>query len=166
MEDNEGREDNERRETIDAEEARVRMGTDATVLDIRSDEEWQSVGNIPGAVSADGEDATEAVKQIDEESTVIVVCEDGERSREVANELREAGRDAVSLEGGMAGWAGNDLPMQPTQDPALASDPGSVEDEVADEGETSGEGETSDRDDRSEAAETSGEDEGDGPPPG
>ena len=123
-------EESRAKETIDVEDARIRMGTDATVLDIRPDEEWQTVGNIPGAVSA-GDDPGEAVKQIDEESTVIVVCEDGERSPEVAGELREAGRDAVSLEGGMAAWADNGLPMQPTQDPALASDPGSVQDEVS-----------------------------------
>jgi len=124
-------EDSGGKETIGVDEARTRMGTDVTVLDIRSDEEWQTVGNIPGAVSAAGEEPTEAVKRIDEESTVVVVCEDGDRSAEVAGQLRDAGRDAVSLEGGMEAWADNDMPMQPTEDPALASDPGSVEDEAA-----------------------------------
>jgi rhodanese-related sulfurtransferase len=128
-------------ENIDVHEARTRMGTDATVLDIRPDEEWQRVGNIPGAVSA-GDDPGEAVKQIAEESTVIVVCEEGERSPEVADQLRDAGRDAVSLEGGMEAWAQADLPMQPTEDPALASDPGSVEDETSDESDAPDEDET------------------------
>ena len=107
------------------------MGTDATVLDIRPDEEWQNVGNIPGAIAAGEDDAEQAAKEIDEESTVIVVCEDGERSAKVAEQLRESGRDAVALEGGMAAWSSNDLPLQPTEDPALASDPGSVEDETS-----------------------------------
>lgn len=119
------------KQTIDVDEARTRMGTDLTVLDIRPDEEWQTVGNIPGAVSAAGDDPSEAVKKIDEETTVVVVCEDGERSAEVAGQLRDAGRDAVSLEGGMEAWADNDMPMQPTEDPALASDPGSVEDDAS-----------------------------------
>ena len=119
------------KQTIDVDEVRTRMGTDVTVLDIRPDEEWQTVGNIPGAVSAAGDDPSEAVKRIDEESTVVVVCEDGERSAEVAGQLRDAGRDAVSLEGGMEAWADNDMPMQPTEDPALASDPGSVEDKAS-----------------------------------
>jgi rhodanese-related sulfurtransferase len=117
------------KETIDVDEARTRMGTDLTVLDIRSDEEWQSVGNIPGAISAADRDPQEAVKQIDEESTVVVVCEDGERSAEIAGQLREAGRDAVSLEGGMEAWADKDMPMQPTEDPALPSEPGSADEE-------------------------------------
>jgi rhodanese-related sulfurtransferase len=116
------------RQTIGVEETRARIGTDANVLDIRPDEEWQTVGNIPGAISGADGDPGDAAGQIAEENTVIVVCEDGERSAEVAEQLREAGRDAVSMEGGMAAWADNDLPMQPSEDPALASDPGSVED--------------------------------------
>ena len=38
-------------ETIGVEKTRERMGTDANILDIRPDEEWQKVGNIPGAIS-------------------------------------------------------------------------------------------------------------------
>ncbi len=129
------------KETIDVDETRTRMGTDLTVLDIRPDEEWQTVGNIPGAVGSSEDDASEKVKQIDEDTTVVVVCEDGERSVKVAEALRESGRDAVSLEGGMAAWVDNDMPMQPTEDPVLASDPGSVEDESSDESESADEDE-------------------------
>jgi rhodanese-related sulfurtransferase len=142
--------------TIGLEEARTRMGTDATVLDIRPDEEWQSVGNIPGARACSVDDAAEAVKEIDEDRTVIVVCADGERSAEVAERLRDAGRDAVSLEGGMAAWADSSLPMQPTEDPALASDPGSVGDESSgefDESREDSEDETSE-DETSSASES------------
>ena len=121
--------------TIDVEDTRRRMGTDANILDIRSEDEWQRVGNIPGAIPVREEDPGEAAKRIDEEHTVIVVCEDGDRSAEVAESLREGGRDAVSLEGGMTAWSNAGLPMQPTEDPALASDPGSVEDETSDEGD-------------------------------
>lgn len=120
-------------ETISVEKTRERMGTDANILDIRSDEEWQKVGNIPGAIAASKDDAAEvAGERIEEERTVIVVCEDGERSAQVAEQLRESGRDAVAMEGGMAAWADEGLPMQPTEDPALASDPGSVVDETSD----------------------------------
>jgi rhodanese-related sulfurtransferase len=121
-------------ETISAEDTRTRMGTDATVLDIRPAEEWQTVGNIPGAISTREADPTEAVKDIPDDRTVIVVDEDGERSGDVVKQLRDEGRDAVALEGGMATWVDNGMPMQPTEDPALASDPGSVEDEISDEG--------------------------------
>jgi rhodanese-related sulfurtransferase len=126
-------------ETISTEKTRERMGTDANVLDIRPDEEWRKVGNIPGAISASEDDAAAvAGERIEEDRTVIVVCEDGERSARVAEQLRENGRDAVALEGGMATWAGESLPMQPTGDPALASDPGSVEDETSDPSDSPG----------------------------
>jgi rhodanese-related sulfurtransferase len=126
-------EGSESNETISLADTRQRMGTDANILDIRSDEEWQKVGNIPGAIQANEDEAADvAGERIDEDHTVIVVCEDGERSARVAEQLREAGRDAVALEGGMAAWADKSLPMQPTEDPALASDPGSVEDETSD----------------------------------
>ncbi len=126
-------EGSESHETISLADTRQRMGTDANILDIRSDEEWQTVGNIPGAIQASEDDAADvAGERIDDDRTVIVVCEDGERSARVAEQLREAGRDAVALEGGMAAWADKSMPMQPTEDPALASDPGSVEDETSD----------------------------------
>jgi rhodanese-related sulfurtransferase len=122
-------------ETISVEKTRERMGTDVNILDIRPDEEWQKVGNIPGAIAASEDDAADvAGARIEEGRTVVVVCEDGERSARVADQLRGSGsgRDAVAMEGGMAAWAAAGLPMQPTEDPALASDPGSVEDETSD----------------------------------
>jgi rhodanese-related sulfurtransferase len=126
-------EGSESNETISLADTRQRMGSDANILDIRSDDEWQKVGNIPGAIQASEDDAADvAGERIDDDRTVIVVCEDGERSARVAEQLREAGRDAVALEGGMAAWADKSMPMQPTEDPALASDPGSVEDETSD----------------------------------
>jgi rhodanese-related sulfurtransferase len=48
---------------------------------------------------------------------VIVACENGKESAEVADELRERGVDAVSLEGGMDAWRSDDMPMQPSRDP-------------------------------------------------
>jgi rhodanese-related sulfurtransferase len=126
-------EGSESNETISLADTRQRMGSDANILDIRSDEEWQKVGNIPGAIQASEDDAADVARErMGEDRTVIVVCEDGERSARVAEQLREAGRDAVALEGGMAAWADKSMPMQPTEDPALASDPGSVEDETSD----------------------------------
>jgi rhodanese-related sulfurtransferase len=118
--------------TVSAKRARELIaGGDATVLDIRPEEEWQSVGNIPGSVNAPGEDASEAVQAIAEDRTVIVVCRRGDRSAEVAEQLRDGGREAVSIDGGMEAWEDDKLPLQPSEDPALPGDPGSVEDEIA-----------------------------------
>lgn len=89
------------------------------------------MGNIPGSVNAPGEDAVEAVEAIADDRTVIVVCRRGERSAEVAEQLRDGGREAVSIDGGMEAWEDDKLPLQPSEDPALPGDPGSVEDEIA-----------------------------------
>ena len=48
---------------------------------------------------------------------MIVACEDGDRSAEVAEQIAADGREAVSLEGGMASWRSDDQPMQPSEDP-------------------------------------------------
>ena len=125
--------------TVSAKRARELIaGGEATVLDIRSEEEWVSVGNIPGAVNAPDEDAGEAVKEIAEDRTVIVVCRRGDRSAEVAEQLRDGGREAVSIDGGIEAWEDDKLPLQPSEDPALPGDPGSVEDEVATGDQTTG----------------------------
>jgi rhodanese-related sulfurtransferase len=84
--------------TVSAKRAREMIaGGEATVLDIRSEEEWVSVGNIPGAVNAPDEDAGEAIKAIAEDRTVIVVCRRGDRSAEVAEQLRDDGQAVAEM---------------------------------------------------------------------
>jgi rhodanese-related sulfurtransferase len=47
---------------------------------------------------------------------VIVACEDGERSAEVAEQLRGQGYEAASIEGGLGAWSSEKLPLQPAED--------------------------------------------------
>lgn len=89
---------------------------EATAIDIRGDEDWRN-GHIPGARHCGDEEIEQALEEIDEEQTVIVACEDGKRSSEVAGEISEQGREAVSIEGGMDSWRSDDKPMQPSRDP-------------------------------------------------
>ena len=107
----------EQRRTVDSEQARQMLGTnEASGIDIRDDEKWRE-GHLPGARHCPDRDFDEALERIDDDQTVIVACEDGEESAEVADELRERGVDAVSLEGGMESWRSDDMPMQPSRDP-------------------------------------------------
>ena len=89
---------------------------EASAIDIRGDEQWRD-GRLPGARHCPGGDYEEALERIDEEQTVIVACEDGEESARVAAEIREQGREAVGLAGGMEAWRSDDMPMQPSRDP-------------------------------------------------
>jgi rhodanese-related sulfurtransferase len=107
----------DRARTISPEEARELLaGNEASAIDIRGDEEWRS-GRIPAARHRAEEEIDEALEQIDEEQTVIVVCEDGGRSARLADEISGRGREAVSIEGGMEAWRSEDMPMQPSYDP-------------------------------------------------
>lgn len=104
-------------ETVSPEQARQMLGSnEATAIDIRDDEHWRG-GHLPAARHCSDGDFEQALKQIDEEQTVIVACEDGEESARVAAEIREQGRQAVSLAGGMDAWRSDDQPMQPSRDP-------------------------------------------------
>jgi rhodanese-related sulfurtransferase len=116
------------------------------VIDVSTDEEWARVGNIAGALRVDPDDVESRLDDVREGTKVIVVCGEGERSAEVAEQLRERDVDAVSIEGGMLAWEDERLPLQPSEDPALPSDPGSVEDELATGEDTSDEDEHSPQD--------------------
>jgi rhodanese-related sulfurtransferase len=100
-------------ETIEADDARQMLGRDeATLIDVRSAEDF-AMGHIPGAVSAPDGDVPEELV----EGTLIVVCQDGDQSAEIAAKLREGGAEAASIEGGMDAWDSDKLPLQPSSDP-------------------------------------------------
>jgi phage shock protein E len=77
------------------------------VVDVRSVDEFGE-GHVPGAVNAEDGDA-EAVKSALDEGrdadSVLVVCGDGERSRELAAELAAGELEAAYLDGGMKAWS-------------------------------------------------------------
>jgi rhodanese-related sulfurtransferase len=110
-------------------------GGEATVIDVSTEDEWGRIGNIPGALRVAEDDVESRLDEVREDTKVIVVCGEGERSAEVARRLREdRDVDAVSIEGGMLAWEDEKLPLQPSEDPSLPDDPGSVEDEKAPSG--------------------------------
>lgn len=88
----------------------------ASAIDIRGDDEWRS-GHIPGARHRAADEVETALAKIDDAQTVIIACEDGEKSKRIAAGLAgQGGREAVSIEGGMASWRSDDMPMQPSTD--------------------------------------------------
>jgi len=94
---------------------RIRSGAPLTVLDVRDRDEFESWSiDGPGVTAAQvplmrfvqaevAGDPAELVAGLDK--PIVVVCARGESSDHVAELLREAGVDAVNLEGGMTGWA-------------------------------------------------------------
>jgi rhodanese-related sulfurtransferase len=103
-------------ETVDPKRARELVATErAQAVDLRGEDDFGS-GHIAGALRVEGDDLEQATESLDEDRPVIVVCADGDRSAEVATDLRERGFEAAAVKGGMKAWAGDGLPIQPREE--------------------------------------------------
>jgi rhodanese-related sulfurtransferase len=90
-----------------AAEALIREGS-VRVLDVRTPEEYDRLGHIPGAtlIPVDLIASAPAVLA-DEQRPVLVYCEHGVRSQRAAAVLAQAGvAQVINLAGGMASWRG------------------------------------------------------------
>ena len=95
-------------EQIDAEAAQTMMQeqSDAVVLDVREQDEYDS-GHIPGAVllslgTIDAETAGGVIP--DKDTTVLVYCRSGNRSKQAAEKLAALGYTAIYEFGGIRDW--------------------------------------------------------------
>lgn len=102
---------------IDAERARVLVaGGKVRVIDIRSEEEFAEE-RMTNAIRSDPDEIESALEDRETgREAVLVVCADGSRSAEVAEELRSNGTDATSIDGGFGAWTSDHLPTAPTAD--------------------------------------------------
>jgi rhodanese-related sulfurtransferase len=104
------------KKTVSGEEARRLLGSgEAKAFDLRDKESWHSY-QVPGSHQVDEDSLREALEELPDETKVILICEDGKRSAELAAELRQAGRDAISLEGGIASWEDAKVEALPRSD--------------------------------------------------
>lgn len=88
--------------SITLKQLKVLDKNDYQIIDIR-DEIEVSHGAIPGALAMRPEDI-EISENTDRSKKLVICCSRGKYSVEVAENLREKGFDAVSLEGGYAAW--------------------------------------------------------------
>ena len=92
---------------ISQEEAKEMMDTqDVIILDVREQDEYDS-GHIPGAVllpvgTIDKETAAEVIPE--KESTVLVYCRSGNRSKTASSALAELGYTNIYEFGGINTW--------------------------------------------------------------
>jgi rhodanese-related sulfurtransferase len=99
---------------LSPEDARVMIGSDdAQVVDIRDDEDAFADGHVAGAVHIPGGDSQPLPDDFSEDKTIVLVCEDGKQSAELASSWREDGRTVTSVEGGMNAWRNSGMPVQP-----------------------------------------------------
>ncbi|HJT02456.1 MAG TPA: rhodanese-like domain-containing protein [Pseudonocardiaceae bacterium] len=89
------------------------LPADAVLLDVRENDEW-AAGHAPGAVHVPMGQVTQRLEEIDAAlpgRPVRVVCRTGARSARVTAYLRQAGWEAVNVDGGMRAWAAAGRPM-------------------------------------------------------
>jgi thiosulfate sulfurtransferase len=102
-------------QAIDADEARELIAKrEARVLDIRDADSFAD-SHISGALNDPEADADSLPDDLREAEMIIVVCEDGEQSAELATALAEQGQSAASLDGGIGSWE-SDYFTQPSAD--------------------------------------------------
>ncbi len=84
-------------------------GTDATLVDVRTSEEWAE-GHLPGAVHVPLPELQERAAEIPD-GPVVFYCRAGGRSSMAAEAFRVSGRDAASLAGGVEAWQADGRPL-------------------------------------------------------
>lgn len=99
--------------TVDATEAfRRSEAGEATLVDVRTEHEW-GAGHIAGATHAELNDLTAQADSLGAGGPLVFYCRGGRRSDMAAQAFREAGRDAVSMGGGLLAWTEEGLPLDP-----------------------------------------------------
>ncbi len=81
----------------------------ARVVDVRRDDEW-ATGHIEGAEHVPLDQLGGRADELGE-GPILLYCAVGERSLMAAQALAGAGRDAVSLAGGIGAWEQAGLPV-------------------------------------------------------
>jgi len=102
-------------ETLDPDRARKLIASEGVqALDLRDEDDFGDA-HIAGAVRVEGDEIDAALESLDKDRPVVVVCADGQRSSDVAANLRERGYQAAVVKGGMKAWTGDSLPVQPRE---------------------------------------------------
>lgn len=85
-------------------------GSRPTVLDVRTEQEWQS-GHIDGAIHIHGGKLQQSFSQVPRDQPVVVICGSGYRASIAASFLKREGYESVSnVIGGMSAWKAAGLP--------------------------------------------------------
>jgi rhodanese-related sulfurtransferase len=92
-----------KRADISSSDARALVKDGASLLDVRSPEEY-SAGHIDGAVNIPVGELSQRLGELPRDRGVVVYCQSGMRSARAASVLREAGFSNVHNLGGMSRW--------------------------------------------------------------
>ena len=156
-------------QTIEPAEARDMLAKgEARAIDLRPIEGLGQT-HAPSALFVADEQPAEVAERVlrGDDVKLIVFCEDGSESADVAAKLSEGEVDAIAVAGGWRAWVGANMPVQPGEDeeyegPELKqpgtgetlSGGGSDQDEVPDEAEREDSSEDADAADAEQGADS------------
>jgi rhodanese-related sulfurtransferase len=82
----------------------------AYILDVREHDEWDA-GHIDASTHIPLGELMSRVNEVPTDRQVVVTCRVGGRSARAAAYLRQLGRDAVNLDGGVLAWTRAGRPL-------------------------------------------------------
>jgi len=97
--------------TISVAEAKDLLASGATLVDVRSAQEWRS-GRAPQAKHVPLDRLQTSTAEINKNRPVIAMCASGVRSASAARLLAAQGYQAYSLRGGMGAWRQANEPVR------------------------------------------------------
>lgn len=86
------------------------MGTEATIVDVREEDEFAGA-RVAGATNVPLSELAARLDDIPRDRTVYIMCLSGGRSARATAFLAEQGLDVVNVLGGISQWHGDGLPI-------------------------------------------------------
>lgn len=98
---------------IDVIETARRLGRgDAVLLDVREQEEWLA-GHAPAATHVPMSQLHSRLAELPRDRPLLAICRTGNRSGQVAADLRRVGYEIENVEGGIKAWVKAGLSLEP-----------------------------------------------------
>jgi rhodanese-related sulfurtransferase len=88
---------------VSADEAIRLVASGARLIDVREQDEWNSV-HAPAATLVPMSGIADRIDELPTDETLYIVCHSGMRSSRVTSALTARGLDAVNVAGGMVAW--------------------------------------------------------------
>jgi len=82
------------------------------IVDVREHKEWRG-GHVDGATHVPLDELPARLDELHIAQPIAFICASGARSDMAARLAREAGIDAVNIEGGLEAWRREGLPVDP-----------------------------------------------------
>jgi len=101
---------------IDVDELERRLADGATVLDVRTPDEYEQ-GHVPGAVHIPLQELPDRLTDVPAGDPLLVICQAGGRSQMACELLADEGRSVANVSGGTGRWVESGRPVVTGADP-------------------------------------------------